>query len=136
MSLLLAAGLPPEEGGKKDLEKLQGTWRVIIFEVEGKRPAEDTRVKGSYVFAGDRLLIRKIDDAAQQARFRLDPGKTPKEMDVLIVDGSDKQEKLEWIYQLNDDELRVAGNHPGKGRPTGFDPQGAFFVLVLKRDKS
>ena len=135
MTLLLAAP-PSQEEAKKDWERLQGTWNVVTFEVEGKAPGEEAQIRGSYIFAGDKVSIRKLNDQVQDGRFRVSADTNPRAMDVLVVGESEKPMKLEWIYELHGDNLRIAGNHPGKGRPTGFDPQSAFFVIILKRDKS
>src|SRR5439155_5638567 len=80
---LLAAASPKGDPTKAtDKDRLQGTWVVVSAEDDGK-PTNDP-VGSRLEFSGETVVAKHKDGKnAQKATFKLDPGKKPKEMDVV-----------------------------------------------------
>jgi uncharacterized protein (TIGR03067 family) len=122
--LFLAAGLLPasdttkEDAAKKELEKLQGTWKITSLEVGGKPLPEDA-VSGTFTLKGDKYTF-KTDDQEEEGTFKIDPSKKPPAIDLLIGSGMDKGKTQLGVYKLEGDRLTlcfaVAGDkeRPGK----------------------
>jgi uncharacterized protein (TIGR03067 family) len=125
-----------DKDGKSDKDLLQGPWRVVSAEVSGKKASADELKelqKDPMVFRGDRLIGR------YEADYKLDPTKSPKEIDVTpaTTPGTQKM-TFRGIYRLDGDELTLClGSVPNGDRPTGFTlKDGAKAgVIVLKRMK-
>ena len=120
-----------------ELKKLQGTWTFESVEVGGKEePAAD--FKGMTVtFAGDKFTVKKGDEVIQVGTQMLDPSKTPKTIDVTMLEGPHKGTVMLGIYEIDADTLKVCFDPEGKTRPTEFKspPGSKNFVNVHKRVK-
>jgi uncharacterized protein (TIGR03067 family) len=149
VGLLLAAD-SPTDAAKRDLEKLQGEWRLVALEENG----EEHLLRDSQVYfrlKGDVFSIRSGDDEFKEAgTLRLDPGKKPPTMDGVWKEGELKED-FKSIYELERDRLKVAylrveidgSGYFAKERPSGFKMKPVDFkkmphlrVLVLERVKA
>ena len=140
---LLAAGFLPTVAAEpdpaaKDRKALQGEWAVEALEYNGK----DYKDKYHISFAcKDDVLTVQGDGAVRKEyaklTFTLDPSTTPKIVDLTVAGGVQKDAKLEGIYELKGDELRLCVKVFGSDRPTEFkSPAGASIALLtLKRKK-
>src|SRR5262249_41451851 len=117
-----AARLPPagtedgkaksEKDAKKDRERLQGIWKLVVVEGSGKRknvivpgePKKNVDVPGQprqtepavhqvgdekdgrFVFSGDEFTAKKGDQVLYKCKFKLDISKSPKAIDLEIVE--------------------------------------------------
>ena len=121
----------------KELKKFHGVWTFASVEAGGKKaPADD--LKGLTVtFAGDKYTVKKGDEVIQVGTQKLDPSKSPKTIDVKLIEGLNKGAVMLGIYEINGDTLKVCFDESGKKRPTEFQsPAGsATFVNVHKRVK-
>ena len=125
---LLMAAEPPKEGpARKDQEKLQGTWKVVSGELEGK-PLRDAARSPKWVFAGEKVTMGR-----ESARYRLDPAATPRRIDLT----NDVKETMLGIYQLDGGRLKICYGDPGEKRPTEFatKPGAKVILVVLEREK-
>lgn len=135
--LLLAADAP--KGAKKDLDKLQGAWKVASVEYDGQDVSGDGMTNFKLVFKGDKASIQGNDEVKKgygKMTFKLDPSTTPKSVDISITAGEQKDNVLEGIYELKGDEFKICVKLTGKERPTKFaTAESSSTVLVLfKRD--
>ena len=71
-----------------------------------------------------------------KARIELDPSKSPKEIDISILDGPGKGSTFPGIYALEKGQLRVCTSHT-KDRPKDFKTERGQLreLLVLERVK-
>jgi uncharacterized protein (TIGR03067 family) len=76
---------------------------------------------------GDRTLLRGL--------FKLDPGRSPKRIDMLLTSGQAKGRTVKGILDVNGDTLRICYALPGRPRPTTFSsrPGSGNRLLVLRR---
>ncbi len=130
--LSLAAGDTAD--AKKELEKFAGTWESSELIYNGK----EHKLKFKIVFKGDQGVVQdneKVTNEYARIKFQLDSAAKPRAMDITIVAGSQTDAKLEGIYELKGDELRICAKVFGNDRPTEFAaPDGSSIVLLtLKR---
>ena len=122
---------------EKELKKLQCTWTFESVEVGGKeQPAAD--FKGMTVtFEGNKFIVKKGDEVIQVGTEKLDPSRSPKTVDVTVVEGLNKGAVMLGIYEISGDTLKVCFDPEGKKRPTEFKsaPGSPTFVNVHKRVK-
>jgi len=127
VALLMGSGEPTKEA-KKELEILQGEWKVVSLDLRGKK-SEGKRMKPLVVkgnewtgLAGAKLTIKRID-----------PSKNPKELD-LILEVKGTQGLYPAIYKLEGDTLTFCRPASGKGeRPKEFKAGEDVVLVVFKR---
>ena len=111
--LLLAVGLFPgqeptkDELAKKDMEKLQGEWRLVAIEQNGVR--EDAASSDILFRVKDAKYSSRTKDQDWQplGELKLDPTQKPKAMDASWAEGENK-ELAKAIYEIDGDKLRIA----------------------------
>lgn len=122
---------------EKEVRKFQGTWTFESSEAGGKElPAGE--LKGFILtFEGDKHTVKKGDEVIQVGTQKLDPSKSPKTIDVTMVEGPNKGTVMLGIYEIDGDTLKVCFDPQGKKRPTEFKsaPGSENFVNVHKRVK-
>ena len=122
---------------EKEARKFQGTWTFESSEAGGKKlPIGE--LKGLILtFEGHKHTVKKGDEVIQVGTQKLDPSKSPKTIDVTLVEGPNKGAVMLGIYEIDGDELKVCFDTQGKKRPTEFKsaPGSENFVNVHKRIK-
>jgi RNA polymerase sigma-70 factor (ECF subfamily) len=117
----------------KDEEKIVGTWAVVSEERGGQKEPEE-KLKGLRLIlgAGGKASQKQGEREEEGASYKLDPAKTPKEIDVSV-----ENKVLPGIYKLEEDTLTLCVDHGGGERPTEFvsKPDTQLVLLVLKREK-
>jgi uncharacterized protein (TIGR03067 family) len=131
----LLTSVAVSQADQSEMEKLQGTWKVISMEREGKAAPEDViRVQGAWIIQGDKIAVGSSKGV--RSTYRLDPSKKPKAIDVSSTDP--KVKTIPGIYELEGDTLRLCLSYPdNKERPTAFAaPTGSkVSFYVFKREK-
>jgi uncharacterized protein (TIGR03067 family) len=135
--LLLAA--EAKDARQKELAKLKGTWKATTLEYNGQNLLGDTIKDLKVAVEGDKMTIKGEGEELKKyptATLKIDPGTTPKVMDVTIAAGSEKGTTFEGIYELKGDEWKACVKL-GKDRPTKLESEaGSNTVLVVfKREK-
>lgn len=123
---------------KRDLQALQGTWKLVHYERQGKvwdrkgiaRDFKDggrefqLRIEGDKLFLGaDQKPYRlRASDQPLDHTFRLDPTTTPKRCDIssdwaFLSRGADN---YEGIYRVKGDRLVICLAHHPETRPKQF----------------
>ena len=129
----LSAGLAED---RKDRDSpIVGTWTIVSIEAGGK--ADDTITKGKIVIEGDTLAhVKPNGEKGSYGTIKLDPTKSPKEMDMTARDGPNKDATFPAIYELDGDSLKICMARTW-ARPTELKtkPGHQQLLYVLKRDK-
>lgn len=122
---------------EKEVRKFQGTWTIESSVTGGKEiPVAD--LKGFIViFEGDKHTVKKGDEVIQVGTQKLDPSKSPKTIDVTMLEGPNKGAVMLGIYEFDGDTLKACFDPQGKKRPTEFKSATGSenFVNVHKRVK-
>jgi RNA polymerase sigma factor (sigma-70 family) len=125
---------PKQQPAKTDQERIVGSWVIVN---------EDSNRKGEpWSISKDKLCMHTnykyynyrgywIDPPVFV--YRLDAGKTPKQIDIGVTKDS---VRIKGIYVLDGDELRLCLGQPDKDRPAAFPEKSApGEVLILQRQK-
>ncbi len=137
LALLAVAGVAVA-GEKADREKLQGTWKIVAANTgyaERDRHALGLTMK----VVGDTIIsYNKAGEPESVFSFRLDPAKTPKQIDLTETkDG--RQRTVYGIYALENGKLRTCGSAKVGGiRPSDFTTVGTineFRIYVWEKQK-
>ncbi len=138
VGLLLGADAPKDDV-KKDKEKLQGAWKAVTAEADGK--LQDDAEERRLTFSGDEFSLKKGEETMGKGKFKIDSSKKPKEIDLEFVES--KRDALRGktvlgIYELDGDTLKWCWNKPGGKRPKEFSSQAAdvHLLVTLNREKS
>ena len=131
---LMVPGGPTAEDVQKEVEQFQGSWRVVSGLYGGEVGAD----AGEYtmVFEKDSFVIRRGDEVVLKGRFRPDPSRTPKAIDMVIAD-EDGEEEVHGIYAFGEG-LKWCTSGPGeKSRPADFAARegSEYLLLTLKKEK-
>jgi len=135
---------PKEDENKKELKRLEGTWKLQWFiDKDGKKARpEENKMMVIFTFKGDALRVemendgRKIED---HPRIRVDASKTPRTLDFIATVGDAKGKTTMYaIYVLEGDTLKIFSSL--EKRPTKFssDPKKGdlgFFKRVKQKEK-
>ena len=138
MSLGLAVALVMAVSAQdRGAEGLQGTWKLISGEADGKALSEKDLKGGKLVFKGDMYTVTLAGKDTVTGTQKLDPTKEPKTIDITDASGPNKGKTCQGIYELKGDEFRVAFAAPGKARPTKFatSADSGQWLHVWKRVK-
>ncbi len=116
---------------KKELEKLQGTWKVIKAEKEGE-PAPEDKIKDMKVVISDGKISIGDDKRKEEATFTIDSSKKPTEIDIAVS----KDKKVQGIYKFEVDTLTIIYTLDGKNeRPKDFKSGKTNGILVMMKEK-
>ena len=138
MMVLVAGFLIAADDPKKEAEKLQGTWRLVSLEVDGKKATKgEIKKEQKMVVKGDKFTSTVDDKHSFKGTFKLDPAKKPKAVDAAVTEGQYKGKTLLGIYEVEGDMLRACYAPPGKERPTEFASKegSGNHLYVYKREK-
>jgi uncharacterized protein (TIGR03067 family) len=123
-----------KDAAKKELDGLQGEWKLVSATRDGKDMPKDT-VKGyKNTVKGDKFTVTGDGKAVEEGTMKLDPTRKTKEIDLALREG--KQTAL-GIYKLSEDTYKLCYAPPGKGRPKEFSgKEGTGYTLsVWQREK-
>jgi uncharacterized protein (TIGR03067 family) len=134
--LLVAAGVPKTDASNGD-ELLQGTYKLIGGEADGKGLEEKDLKDGKLVIRGDHYTVTLAGQDTITGTQTVNPTKEPKTIDIKDDRGANKGKICLGIYELKEDEFHVVFAPPGKPRPTRFAtaPKSGQWKHVWKRVK-
>jgi uncharacterized protein (TIGR03067 family) len=119
IGLLFAANAQRSDGGK-DLEALQGTWRLVSGQIGGRKMTAEELKQAKLVFKGDRYTVRRGSGPTVRGTVKINPAKNPKTIDITDADGRYKGKTLLGVYAVKGDELKECFAPPGEARPVEF----------------
>jgi uncharacterized protein (TIGR03067 family) len=120
---------------EKALKELEGTYKVVSAEKDGKAPPdfEAFKKKASIIIAGDTITFDLgKDEVAKSGKLKADASKKPAEIDITPSEGPEKGKTFPGIYKLEKGTLTLVWKEAGD-RPTAFSSGNGAAVLVLKR---
>jgi uncharacterized protein (TIGR03067 family) len=133
VALLVSAGRAGQDADKqdKDEKKIVGAWVIVSGEKGGEKVPEEKFKEDKLVFGADGKIIHQRPGKEMELTFKLNPAKTPKEIDVT----ESENEVHKGIYVLDKDSLKICVAHAPDERPTEFATQAGTktFLLLLKR---
>lgn len=140
--LVATAGRADDEPEKRpsvkdEFQALQGTWQVESWQ-EGDKKTAAADLKKRTVFFGSTVFIFRRDGNVHQAgSVQIDPGKSPRTINLLVKEGSGKEGVLLGVYELKNNSLKIAFDPEGQVRPKEIKADGEAGVtyIMLRRPK-
>ncbi len=120
------------EANKKELAALQGTWKLVFHEEEGKEVAYDT--PQLYTINDQKITVKRNGEVLVEGDLKLNATAKPMHLDFEFTSG---QTDL-TIFTRVGGYLIQCGRRDGKTRPKEFasgTDDGGPYVIVLKREK-
>jgi uncharacterized protein (TIGR03067 family) len=131
----LAAGQDTDEA-RKELAKLQGTWRVVSSQVGDEKAVEDEVKKRKVRVKGNTLIYQTSSELKEtrEGTIKLDPKTKAFDWNVSFPEHAGT---MLAIYELKGDDLRIGFGNDGQIRPKRFEigKENVVWLLVLKREK-
>lgn len=136
--LIVAAGFTmaaddakDDDAKKKELEKFQGTWKIVSIERDGKKEEPKDSVA---TVSGDKFATKSGNDVVREGSLKLiDVSK--KAIDVTYTAGPDKGKALQGVYSLVGDKWVLAYAGPDKDRPKSVPTAKGEVHLVLHLER-
>jgi uncharacterized protein (TIGR03067 family) len=137
----LALAVPAARADEKDdaAKKLEGAYEVVSVTVGGK-PDDGKKDEVTSFEIKDKMLLVKVKERDESAKFTLDPSKKPGHIDITP---KDETETVKAIYATKETdkglELTIAFSieGPNADRPKDFDGRGERDVVIkLLRKKA
>jgi uncharacterized protein (TIGR03067 family) len=131
ISISFVAAANAQDDAKKDLDKLQGTWKAEKMIFMGEDAPADVVGKFTLTCKGSEFI--PSDNASDVATIKLDTTAKPKAIDL-----TEKNKKVSLgIYELDGDTLKLCFAEPGTDRPKAFESAkgSKVFYIVMKREK-
>src|SRR5262245_47189949 len=91
------------DAAKKELERLQGTWKFVWQQENGRPRVADVQTM-RMVIVGNKVTT-KADGKERVGSLTVDPGKKPAEIDIRGEKGD--KELLKGIYKLEGERLTL-----------------------------
>ncbi len=123
------------EKGPGDAKALQGDWQVVDGEADGKVPAQDPSTM-VISFKGDEMTLGDGEGNGVKYKFKLDPGKSPRELYLTLLEEPYKNVTVRCIYSLEKGELKFCMPLGPKSSPAKEFKTTAgdgLLLLVLRR---
>jgi uncharacterized protein (TIGR03067 family) len=128
-----------QDAAATDLEKLQGEWGMISGLADGQAVPQDMLLSSSRVCTGSETTVMINGQLIMRAKFKLDPSKSPKNIDYEVLEGPAKGANMRGIYELEGDTVKFCFAPPGGERPSRFESQlgeQRTFSVWKKKKKS
>ena len=133
---LIAGESSKQDAVKKDVDGIQGTWKMVALEAEGKQAPTEVVAPLKLTFKGDTLTFTPGEPGFSNYNYKLDPTTTPASFDMSHTDGPNKGKTDKGIYLLEGDHLKIcfgkADNRPKEFTTTGNSGGGMY---TLEREK-
>lgn len=133
-----AADDDSKDAVRRELRKMDGTWQILSLVVNGDNLlAKDDGQKTSAVIKGATLTTVRAGKTVNEAALKIDPRKTPWEIDIIFTSGPNRGETLKGVYKLEDDYLTICYTRGASDRPTDFDSKSGSSrsLIVYQRQK-
>jgi uncharacterized protein (TIGR03067 family) len=102
-------------------ESLQGTWRLVALEQNGKPASPDQMRDRTIFFGGGAFVVREGYSMKQAGTIAVDSSTTPKSVTMIIARGDDQGKSFLGIYAIEKDTLKICLDRKGQSRPDKFE---------------
>lgn len=154
LGIIFAADTFAQDAAKRELDKVQGRWRVVAAEQDGQSiPKEEIEkpvqapplpsgkqetpwLRDRILIKGNRITVGDPNGSALYLTIAFEPMAKATTVDLLL--GSSLGDVVHrGIYSLKGDELTICCAKAGKDRPTKLTAEkgSGWTLLVLNREK-
>jgi uncharacterized protein (TIGR03067 family) len=104
---LMAAEPSKQNAVTKDTNRIQGTWKLVALEADGKQAPAEIVAALKLVFRDDTLTFTPGEPGFTNYKYTLDPTTKPASFAMTHADGTNKGETEKGIYSLDGDRLKI-----------------------------
>ena len=108
---------------------IEGTWKLIGGEQEGKPEPQEELERSKLVIEGDMHTVT-IGDAVLKGTHTLDTTTDPMSIDATDTAGPFADMSLKGIFQLDGETLKICFAAPNEPRPADFTTQDGQATLM------
>ena len=124
IATIAAADDAKDEAIKKDRKQIEGTWRIVVLEINGNKANAEDAKKLKVVNGSDGTWsLRSDDKETSKGTSTFDPTQKPKTIDFTVTDGGGKGEQYLGIYDLGENTRKLCfgaeENSAGRFLPGG-----------------
>ena len=137
ISTSLMAGEPPKQDTvKKDMDGIQGTWKIVALEANGEQGPPEIVAALKLTFKGDTLTFTPGEPGFSNYNYELDPTTKPASFDMTHADGPNKGKTDKGVYSLEGNHLRICFGK-ADNRPKEFTTaaESGRWMYTLTREK-
>jgi uncharacterized protein (TIGR03067 family) len=133
--------LPADDKPSQDAKLLEGSWKVVALEADGKKPPPEALKGMRWSFKGSEVQIADSGEkSGGKSSVKLDSSKTPKHIDLVVLEGPQKGKTMQGIFKFEKDRLVICLRgleDAKKGRPREFmtEADSALGMITLERVK-
>jgi uncharacterized protein (TIGR03067 family) len=142
--LLLAVGLTAgmafavaaaDDDAQKALKGLEGKYKLTALEKGGMKAPPDVMANMEGVSIKGDVLVLKVRGEDKTVKLKVDPSKSPKEIDVMPQDGPTKGKTFLGIYSAEKGEVKILFAEEG-ARPKEFKTANdKEIMMTLRREE-
>ncbi len=131
--LLVACSATADD--KKNNEPFQGKWTFVSVVINGEKIPAEQFARAVVTITGDERVLKDGDEVKSKAKYRVDPAKSPKTIDISVSEGILKGKSLKGIYEFSGDTVTINVTLEGDERPTDFtcNANSGRLLHVFKR---
>jgi uncharacterized protein (TIGR03067 family) len=133
--LVQAAGDDPDQ---KDLDAMQGTWKVVELSEKGEKLTAKEIDPVEVVILATKMAVHDDGKFREELTLKLNAKQKPRAVDLKYTKGPNTGKQESAIYELEGDTLKLCINEKQNGaRPTEFKStkENEFSLVVLKKVK-
>lgn len=131
LGALFVSALGSARADEKALKELEGTYKIVLAERDGKPADKELTDRATVTIKGDEFALTFGPDDKKVAKIKLAEGKPPA-IDFAPADGPEKGKTFPGIYKIEKGEVTLAFSEKGD-RPKEFKSDGEAVLLKLKR---
>ncbi len=119
-----------------ELERHQGTWRVVSFERDGTETPKEIIDSIERIVEGDHVVWKRNGKSFAGTTMKLDPKADLATIDLAPDGGPNREKVVHGIYKLERDTLMICTSDADQPRPKEFNAaSGSGWTLVKFRKK-
>lgn len=133
LAVLAYAQAAEPAADKAELEKFQGSWKMVSLVAKDKKYRKDELPVNKIVIVGNDMTTHLADGGEVKSQIKPNSGVDPHELDTTIGDNV-----FRGIYKFDGDKLTMCSTGIGSPRPKKFDvkeTEGSGGVTVYQRIK-
>jgi RNA polymerase sigma factor (sigma-70 family) len=123
---------------KGDAARIQGTWKIVWLEKEGKKNVEGDEIKKSiWVISANKIVV-KLGAEERESIYKIHPARKPKAIDVTPQVGGPEEKGVlvKGVYALDGDTLKICIpllRHTERPKEVATKAGSGTMMLVFRR---
>ena len=127
-----ALTIQAQEPANREIAKHQGTWLASSFRRDGQETPQEIVRTITRTVVKDHVVWKRNGKSFAGTAMVLDPGQSPKSIDVIADGGPTRGKRVLGIYRLDNDRLTICMADADQPRPKDFTAEkGSRQTLMM-----